>query len=37
MKKLLVKITECYAKTTVNGCPVVLFHQPKAPRKLVKK
>ncbi len=37
MKKMLKKIVEKYAKTSTNSCAMIFFHQPKAPRCLIKK
>ena len=37
MKKILTKVAEMYAKATTNTCLTWVFHQPKAPRCLIKK
>lgn len=37
MKKLAKKLVEMYAKTSTNSCNWFVFHQPKAPRALIKK
>ena len=37
MKKILAKVAEMYAKATTNTCFIWLYHQPKAPRCLIKK
>ena len=37
MKKVLSKIFEMYAKATTNTCGAWLFHEPKAPRSLIRK
>lgn len=37
MKKMVKKMAEFYAKNTTNSCFLLLFHQPKAPRCLIKK
>ncbi len=37
MKKILSKLVEMYAKSTTNSCAMWVFHQPKAPRCLIKK
>ncbi len=37
MKKMLAKIAEAYAKATTNMCGSWIWHQPKAPRCLIKK
>ena len=37
MKKILAKLAEAYAKATTNTCHAWLFHEPKAPKCLIKK
>ena len=37
MKKLAKKLVEMYAKSSTNSCWMAWFHQPKAPRALIKK
>ena len=37
MRKMLKKLVEAYAKTSTNSCAWFVFHQPKAPRCLIKK
>lgn len=37
MKKMLKKVVEKYAKSSTNSCAAFFFHQPKAPRCLIKK
>jgi cyclic lactone autoinducer peptide len=37
MKTLFKKIVEVYAKSSTNSCLYVIFHQPKAPRCMIKK
>lgn len=37
MKKLLKKVVEMYAKSSTSSCPMLLVHQPKAPRCLIEK
>ena len=37
MKKILTKVAEMYAKATANSCAWWAYHQPKAPRCLIKK
>lgn len=35
--KLLTKIAEAYAKMSTTSCFYLVFHQPKAPKCLIKK
>lgn len=37
MKTLVKKLVEAYAKSSTNSCIWAVFHQPKAPRCLIKK
>lgn len=37
MKALFKKIVEAYAKSSTNSCYFVVFHQPKAPKCMIKK
>lgn len=37
MFKFLAKVAEKYAKVTSSKCMLVVWHQPKAPKTLIKK
>ena len=37
MKNVVKKVVEAYAKSSTQACSVILFHQPKAPKCLIKK
>ena len=37
MRKMIKKLVEAYAKTSTNSCIWFVYHQPKAPRCLIKK
>lgn len=37
MKNLVKKFLEAYAKMSTNSCWILVYHQPQAPRSLIKK